>query len=145
MSALQTEFDFDAARPDVLEPVAARDGRAATSAMGYRAGLSAEAQVAADYARRGFAIVAQRWRGRCGEIDLILQDGDGLIFVEVKKSASYDRALAALSPRQIGRLWRAAEEYLDRMPKGAMTEVRFDVALVDSVGAIRVIENAFAP
>ena len=62
----------------------------ATGALAYQAGLSAEAQVAADYAARGYRPLATRWRGRCGEIDLVLADGAGLVFVEVKKSRSFD-------------------------------------------------------
>ena len=62
-------------------------------AVSYHAGRAAELQVAQDYRRRGFALAHERWRGKAGEIDLILRDGDGIIFVEVKKSKSHDSAL----------------------------------------------------
>ena len=50
----------------------------------------------------------------------------------------------SLATRDEDRLMRAAEEYAGTQPKGLLTEVRFDVALVDSHGIFRVMENAFA-
>ena len=108
----------------------------------YHAGLAAEACIAHDYERRGYPITARRWRGSGGEIDLIAQDGDGLVFIEVKKSKSFDRALASLGQRQIARLYATAEEYLAGQPRGGLTDVRFDVAVMNGLGEIRVIENA---
>ncbi|MBV2359962.1 YraN family protein [Thalassococcus sp. CAU 1522] len=141
---MQLAFDFS-------QPVAAASGRAvaddrrARGRRGYHAGLSAEECVARDYQRRGYRVARQRWRGKGGELDLVLEDGDGLVFVEVKASRDFDRAVARVTPRQQARLCRAAEEFLGGMPRGSLTPVRFDVALVDGRGAIRVIENALAP
>lgn len=117
--------------------------RQITGRCGYHAGLAAEDGVAQDYARRGYPLLAQRWRGHAGEIDLVVADGDGVIIVEVKKSRSFSRAAERLSQRQIGRLMRAGEEFLGTRPRGSLTDIRFDLALVDGHGAIRVIENAF--
>ena len=121
-------------------PHAARRARGRTE---YHAGVSAELSVAQDYERRGYPIARRRWRGTGGEIDLIAQDGDGLVFIEVKKSRSFERAVERLSQRQMARLQCAAEEYLGTQPKGSLTDVRFDVALVNGRGELRVIENAF--
>ncbi|MCC1493957.1 YraN family protein [Cognatishimia sp. F0-27] len=128
----------DAARGETSCGAARRDrGR-----IGYHAGVSAEHQVETDYARRGYDLERRRWRGAGGEIDLIMRDGDGLVFVEVKKSRSFERALTRLGGRQIARLISAAEEFLGTQPRGALTEVRFDVAVLDGHGQIRVLENA---
>lgn len=111
----------------------------------YLAGLSAEAQVARHYATSGYRIVAQRWRGGGGEVDLIVNDGfDGWVFVEVKKSATHARASCRVGPAQVRRLVSAAETYLGGLPQGLATPARFDVALVDAQGRIDVIENAIA-
>jgi putative endonuclease len=112
-------------------------------AMSYHAGLSAEERISTDYERRGFPIAQRRWRGKRGEIDLIAHDGDGLVFVEVKQSSDFDRAAARVSLRQMKRLYASAEEYLGQMPNGSLTDVRFDVALVNALGEVRIIENAF--
>ncbi|QFT58639.1 hypothetical protein FIU94_07360 [Sulfitobacter sp. THAF37] len=111
--------------------------------MAYQAGVAAENRIAQDYERRGFALARRRWRGKGGEIDLILRDGDGLIFVEVKQARDFDRAACSLSARQMQRIYLAAEEFLGSEPAGTLTETRFDVALVDSQGQMRIIENAF--
>ncbi|MEM9700166.1 MAG: YraN family protein [Pseudomonadota bacterium] len=111
--------------------------------MSHHAGLAAEHRIAQDYERRGFAIARRRWKGQGGEIDLIVQDGTGLIFVEVKQSRTLQSAAESLSPRQMRRVYASAEEYLDTTPKGSLTQVRFDVALVDGSGDLQIIENAF--
>jgi len=122
-------------------PVSAR--RAERGAREYRAGLAAEARIAQDYERRGLTVARRRWRGQAGEIDLIARDGDSLIFIEVKKSRSFARAAERLGPRQMARLCGAAEEFMAGEPAGLLTEMRFDVALVDGQGQFRIIENAF--
>lgn len=114
-----------------------------SGSVSYLAGLSAEDQVSAYYALRGHGTRDHRWRGKFGEIDLIAEDGEGLIFVEVKKSRDFARAAESLSRRQMRRIYSSASEYLDQMPMGQLTPARFDVALVDGSGAIHIIENAF--
>lgn len=111
--------------------------------VSYHAGLSAEDQVSADYARRGHGTRSHRWRGKSGEIDLVTWDGDGLIFVEVKKSRDFARAAERLNRRQMQRIYTSASEYLGQMPNGQDTSCRFDVALVNQSGDIQIIENAF--
>lgn len=107
-------------------------------------GLAAEASVERHYARAGCNIAARRWRGRYGEIDLIAREGDLLVFVEVKSAATHDRALTRLLPRQIRRIEAAVAEFLEGEPRGGLTEIRFDLALVDSYGRVAVLENALA-
>jgi putative endonuclease len=114
--------------------------------LAYLAGLAAEDQVVTQYLTRGYHLEAARWRGKAGEIDLILRppDRDGFVFVEVKKSRSFGHALARVSPRQAQRIMRAAEEFLGQCGAGLLTNMRFDVAMVDAQGQIEVLENAFA-
>lgn len=96
------------------------------------------------YLDHGHRLVARRWRGPAGEIDLIMEKGGEVIFVEVKSSRTHAQAAAALSQRQIGRLLRSAEDCLGTFPKGLATPMRFDVALVDGQGKFDVIVNALA-
>ena len=103
----------------------------------------AEDQVACRYQDRGYALVAKRWRGKGGEIDLILRQGDCHVFVEVKKSTSHHMAALRLDRRQMDRICMAASEFCGSLPTGQRSEMRFDLAMVDSVGRIEVIENAF--
>ncbi|MCB5200337.1 YraN family protein [Loktanella sp. TSTF-M6] len=109
----------------------------------HLAGEAAEHSVAMAYDRRGCATAARRWRGQSGEIDLIVRDGDTIVFVEVKKSRSFAQAAARVTRRQADRICRAAMEYVAGEPTGQLTRMRFDVGLVDSVGAVRIVPNAF--
>ncbi len=119
------------------------DARHHRGKVAFHAGIAAENSVAQDYERRGLAVARRRWRGKSGEIDLIVQDGAALIFVEVKQSRNFARAAQSLSARQMQRIYLSAEEYLGQEPNGSLTDVRFDVALVDGSGATQIIENAF--
>jgi len=110
----------------------------------YHAGLAAEDQVAQLYDRSGRAVCARRWRGSAGEIDLIARDGAEVIFIEVKQSKTHALAAEHLTLRQMARIYSAASEFLAGEPAGQLTDVRFDVALVDAVGRIEVLENAYA-
>ena len=87
-------------------------------------------------------VAKRRWRGRSGEVDLVVRNGDEVIFVEVKKSRDFERASEQLRPRQIQRLMRAGEEFVGGEPAGALTPMRFDVALMDDMGRIQILENA---
>ncbi|MEO9820549.1 MAG: YraN family protein [Paracoccaceae bacterium] len=112
--------------------------------MAFEAGLAAEDRIAMDYQRRRFVIAERRWRGQSGEIDLVAKDAAGFIFVEVKQSRTFDRALHNLTEQQVVRLFSAADEYLAKKDLGSLTDVRFDVALVDQQGTFRILQNAFA-
>lgn len=114
-----------------------------TGHASYHAGLAAEDIVARNHAARAHQVAARRWRGKSGEIDLVMRDGDTVVFVEVKKSASFAQAALRLGRRQMDRLCASASEYLAGEPKGQLTDMRFDLALVDRRGAVSVIENAF--
>lgn len=112
-------------------------------AVSHLAGLAAETSVARLYAQRDAVVIQTRWRGRGGEIDLVLEEEGTIVFVEVKKARDFATAAARIGPRQQARLMLAAEEYLGTLPSGAITNCRFDAALVDAAGRVELIENAF--
>jgi putative endonuclease len=129
-------FDFAPSRPS-----RARSERGMRNNL---AGHAAEASVARHYEDRGIPIAARNWRGSGGEIDLVGRDGDQVIVVEVKHSKTHDLAASHVSPAQVARIFRTVEEFLGTEPRGLLTDVRIDLALVDGLGRIEVIENAFA-
>jgi putative endonuclease len=136
MTRIYKESAFAGAKP-------VRAARQRRGKQAYLSGQAAEEQIARDYERRGFAVERRRWRGRQGEIDLVVRDGAALIFVEVKASSDFARAAESLRPAQMRRISGAAEEYLAGEPQELLTETRFDVALVDGGGAVEILENAF--
>ncbi len=109
---------------------------------GHHAGLAAEAQVVRHYLRAGHSVVAQRWRGQGGEIDLVMQQCGRYVFVEVKSARNFATAATKVTARQLIRLAAAADEFLSGVPGGLGNEIRFDVALVDRQGQIEILENA---
>lgn len=111
-------------------------------ARNYQAGLAAEDSALRHYAQAGYALLARRWRGFQGELDLVMQHGADVVFVEVKKSRSFDQAVARLGHGQMARIWQTAEQFLDTQPLGLNTPARVDVALVNTYGQVHVIENA---
>ncbi len=112
-------------------------------ALAYQKGRSAEEQVIHHYKNAGAHVLQQRWRGKAGEIDLVLHQGGYIVFVEVKASKTHARAVQNLSDRQLRRLALAAEEYLAQTEKGQLTDIRFDAALLDVTGQIQIVENIF--
>lgn len=79
----------------------------------------------------GLRLLQCNFRCKVGEIDLIMQDGATLVFVEVRKRADarHGGAAASITPAKQRRLIRAAQFYLQRyqMPPAC----RFDVVAID--------------
>lgn len=89
-------------------------------------------QLATDYlSGQGLKPVARNYRCRCGEIDLIMQSPDGLIFVEVRfrRSRSFGGAAASVDRRKQQKLLATAQHYLQRN-NGCNRPCRFDVVAV---------------
>ena len=105
----------------------------------YLSGQAAEDRVAELYQRNGFDIVARRWRRSGGEIDLIARHGQKFYFVEVKKGRDFATAVARISARQLARIQAAAVEFLALSGLSIDTDCRFDAALSDAQGRIKVI------
>jgi len=97
--------------------------------------------------RRGYAIVARRYRVRGGEIDIIARDGETIVFVEVK--ARDDHAFGAgaeaiTAPKQ-RRMAQIARHYLTRHHRGDC-RCRFDVVTIHfDTGrpVVELFQNAF--
>ncbi len=110
-----------------------------------RAGSLAEAQ-ALDYLRsQGLRPIAANVRLRCGEIDLIMADGDQCVFVEVRQRSSrrYGGAAASVTPRKQARLRAAAQAWLAwRMGALEWPPMRFDVVAFEG-DALSWVRGAF--
>lgn len=117
--------------------------KATAGEVAYHSGMSAEVAVARHYARSGRPIAATRWRGTGGEIDLIAREGARVVFIEVKKAATHAAAALRVTERQKQRIFNTASEFLAGEPGGQNTDCRIDVALVDALGQIEIVPNAF--
>jgi putative endonuclease len=97
--------------------------------------------------RRGYAIVARRYRRRRGELDIIARDGATLVFVEVKTRYGREFGDAAEAVTAIKRR-RIAQLALDYMMRHHLSgcPCRFDVVSIhfDSGQAVvEVFQGAF--
>ncbi len=96
----------------------------------FNSGVTAET-LAADYLKaRGYVILATRFKTPYGEIDLVAEHPNLLIFVEVKARARLDDAAYAVTPRQQRRIIDAATAWLAAHPEHSNFDVRFDAMLI---------------
>lgn len=116
------------------------------------AGSLGETLASEELMRRGYAILATRYRSRFGEIDIVCQRDGVLGFVEVKARRSPARpsdrstAIDAVSPRKQRRVAAMALDYL-AWTGNLETPCRFIVVAIDGLGTSRqtmtVIEDAW--
>ena len=95
-------------------------------------GAWAEDMALAFLVEQGLREVARNYRCRHGEIDLILDDGDTLVFVEVRFRASGALVSAAqsITHAKQRRLLASAEHFLQRRADSEQRECRFDVVAI---------------
>ena len=91
------------------------------------AGAWGEAQAAQYLRKKHYQIVAAGFRSRFGEIDLIVQNKQYLVFVEVKlrKTDRFAKAFEYVDRQKQDRIRMTASIYLDQNPTAL--QPRFDV------------------
>ena len=103
------------------------DGRRETGRRG-------EDVAAAFCARLGYRTIARNFRCRAGEIDLVVLDGDTVVFVEVRSRTGVGRGtpLESVDGRKQGQVGRVARHFLagrgwhERTARFDVIGVRFD-------------------
>ena len=93
--------------------------------------------------RQGMTVRTRRYRAEDGEIDLVMQDGNAIVFVEVKArpQSRAGQGMLAVTPAKQRRICHAAMHYL--LENDCMdVPVRFDVVEITRDGLIHV-KNAF--
>ncbi|MEO6222859.1 MAG: YraN family protein [Vicinamibacterales bacterium] len=106
-------------------------------------------ELAADALRSmGYAILARRYRTRYGEIDIVAQDEDTLVFVEVKarRTDRFGTAAESVTGWKQRRIAAMALDYLGWVNR-LDAPCRFDVVVIDGLGTsqatVKVIKHAF--
>lgn len=98
---------------------------------------------------RGMQLVCRNWACRSGELDLVMLDGDTVVFVEVRyrRHAAWGGALESVDRRKQQKLISAAQLFLQTENRWTKHPCRFDViAIGGSAGATEEpnwIRNAF--
>src|SRR4029079_6160696 len=97
--------------------------------------------------RRGYAILARRYRRRGGELDIVARDGQTIVFVEVKTREGCEYGAGAEAVTRVKRR-RMASIALDYLSRHRLTDCpcRFDVVSIDMEDQqprIELFQNAF--
>jgi len=142
-SAEMQQLAFDFTTPPAQLPATGPSFRQERGLRAWLSGQAAEESVARHYEACGVRVLARRWRGESGEIDLVLRAPETYVFCEVKRAPSFEAALARLRGSQLDRIYLAASEYIGLTPEGQLAPVRFDVAAVDEAGSVHLLEAAF--
>jgi len=114
------------------------------SLTAYAKGVMGENAAAQYLAEKGMQFVQRRWRCAAGEIDLIMLDGQTLVFVEVKARERLNRLQAqyAVSSDKQRRMIECVRWYVGQYAEHAGRMIRFDVITVAKDGILH-IPNAF--
>jgi putative endonuclease len=109
-------------------------------------GQTAE-KLACDYLKKnGLRLIEQNFHSRYGEVDIIMQHQDALVFVEVRyrKSLSHGGAKESVTPAKQKKIQKTALFYMQT--KGREFNARFDVIAMTGDNeslSIEWIKNAF--
>ena len=120
--------------------------RADTGSVGRHAEILARDHLTA----QGLTEITRNFRCRMGEIDLVMQDGDCLVFAEVRfrNQNRFASAAGSVDQHKQRKIIRTAAAFLGRYPKYSGYSVRFDVVGLDQSGdqtSLRWIRDAFRP
>ena len=93
--------------------------------------------------KNGLKLVKKNYHCRSGEIDLIMQDKQELVFVEVRyrKKNDYGSALDSIDQHKIKKLIAAASHYISKHPSDQ--PMRFDVVGFDASLKPKWVSHAF--
>lgn len=126
---------FDALRAALADRLRRADPRSL--------GKSAEDLARAHLEAKGFRFLRANHRTRFGEVDLVMKDGDTLVFVEVRARGreDYGRAAETVTPAKQRKVVMAALDYVKSEGR-AKDALRFDVVAVGPAG-VEHLPNAF--
>lgn len=94
---------------------------------------------------KGFELIERNFNCKSGEIDLIMKDGEYLVFVEVRyrENNEFGGALASITPSKQRKFHRAAEFYLIKHFKNSPPACRIDAVGIEGENEIEWVKNAF--
>lgn len=100
-------------------------------------GRKAEEFACAYLKKHGLKLVARNYTCRFGEIDLVMQDTESLIFVEVRyrKNKDFGGSLESVTFHKQKKILRAASCYLQEKELFEKIPIRFDVVAITAAQA----------
>ena len=110
-------------------------------------GKEAEAHACRHLQAEGLQLLQRNYHTRRGEIDLIMQDKDSLVFVEVRfrRQSHFGSAAESVDRKKQSRLIDCASHYIQTFPEIARQPCRFDVVSIGgNMDNIEWIRDAFS-
>lgn len=114
----------------------------------HKTGKSAEQAACQFLIDKGFRLLQTNYRSRHGEIDIIMHDGDDIVFVEVRSRGNneYGTALESINKSKIKKIIKTATYFLQKQKWLYKINSRFDVIAIQRKAnqwQIDWIKNAF--
>lgn len=111
-------------------------------------GSAFEQRACKELEEAGLQLLARNFTTRYGELDLVMRDGDTIVFVEVRQriGSGFGGAAASITAAKQARLVRTAELWLAAHRQYAQRACRFDVVTYDGLGEsaqMNWLRNAF--
>jgi putative endonuclease len=97
----------------------------------YQYGIEAESKAIAHLESKGYKIISQRYKTKLGEIDIVAEIAQTLVFIEVKARKGQELIEVMLRKNQINRIRNAARFFLAKNIKYHNHDVRFDFILFE--------------
>jgi putative endonuclease len=116
-----------------------------TTTSARASGTAGEVLAAKAMQNRGMHIVARNFRSLCGEIDLIVLDGEVLAFVEVKNWPAYglENLAYGITEKKKERIIETAKHFLATHREYNYRSIRFDVVFLRSGQSLVYLDSAF--
>lgn len=101
-------------------------------------GSLAEQQALEYLEAAGLTTVCRNFRCRLGEIDLIMRDGEYLVFVEVRyrSGSGFVSAAQSVDRRKQRKIARSARLFMSRQPALCDLPARFDVVAIERAAGV---------
>lgn len=128
--AALVEGHSESGKPKILLPMAIQTQK-------QRQGQIAEKQAKKLLQNKGYSFITQNFHSRFGEIDLIFQDGQELVFVEVKQRENRGliHPLEAITPQKLTKIQLTAQYFFQTHPQLPQ------FGRIDAVSVINYIDN----
>ncbi|MCR2745363.1 YraN family protein [Limnobacter parvus] len=128
-------------KPASVIPAAPNEHKLAILAQGQLA----EIQALRLLESKGLVLIAQNHRCRCGEIDLIMAQGDTAVVVEVRLRSNnrHGSALESISTHKQSRVTRCAKLWWVQQGQRKFKHLRFDVVALENGTDAQWVQNAW--
>lgn len=115
----------------------------------HQIGQDAERNACRFLENKGLRLLVKNYRCFQGEIDLIMQDREDIVFVEVRSRSNsrYGSALESITPKKMAKLIKASTHYLQAKKCLYKVNSRFDVIAISPTPhgmQMEWIKNAFS-